>query len=166
MHWVRQDTLARWHRMSGRNVLWVPGTDHAGIATQTVVEKKLQRERGVSRHALGAPPSMVPQRIFWVAFEMEAATELLHVPACGFAPDLGTACCFSCNLASPLTCCQNTCLAAPAHVSVSQVGLVHEGHQVTNFLAWLPDSARCTHEQTNEVSKHCMHDFVPVWAHQ
>ena len=41
--------------MSGRNVLWVPGTDHAGIATQTVVEKKLQRERGVSRHDLGAP---------------------------------------------------------------------------------------------------------------
>ena len=50
----RQDTLARWHRMSGRSVLWVPGTDHAGIATQTVVEKKLQRERGISRHDLGA----------------------------------------------------------------------------------------------------------------
>ena len=52
---AEQDTLARWHRMSGRNVLWVPGTDHAGIATQTVVEKKLQRERGVSRHDQGAP---------------------------------------------------------------------------------------------------------------
>jgi len=42
--------------MSGRSVLWVPGTDHAGIATQTVVEKRLQRERGVSRHDLGAAP--------------------------------------------------------------------------------------------------------------
>ena len=51
-----QDTLARWHRMSGRNVLWVPGTDHAGIATQTVVEKKLQRERRVSRDDLGVQP--------------------------------------------------------------------------------------------------------------
>lgn len=40
--------------MSGYNALWVPGTDHAGIATQTVVEKKLQRERGVTRHQLGA----------------------------------------------------------------------------------------------------------------
>lgn len=39
--------------MSGYNALWVPGTDHAGIATQTVVEKKLQRERGVTRHDLG-----------------------------------------------------------------------------------------------------------------
>jgi valyl-tRNA synthetase len=48
-----QDTLVRWRRMSGYNALWVPGTDHAGIATQTVVEKKLQRERGISRHDLG-----------------------------------------------------------------------------------------------------------------
>ena len=39
--------------MSGYNTLWVPGTDHAGIATQTVVEKKLQREQGVTRHDLG-----------------------------------------------------------------------------------------------------------------
>jgi valyl-tRNA synthetase len=48
-----QDTIVRWKRMSGYNVLWVPGTDHAGIATQSVVEKKLQKERGVSRHDLG-----------------------------------------------------------------------------------------------------------------
>eukprot|EP00775_Hariotina_reticulata_P010346 gene10346-10503_t len=48
-----QDTIVRWRRMSGYNVLWVPGTDHAGIATQTVVEKKLQKEQGVSRHDLG-----------------------------------------------------------------------------------------------------------------
>lgn len=39
--------------MSGRNVLWVPGTDHAGIATQTIVEKTLQREKNLSRHDLG-----------------------------------------------------------------------------------------------------------------
>ena len=48
-----QDTICRWRRMSGFDVLWVPGTDHAGIATQTVVEKKLARERGVTRHDLG-----------------------------------------------------------------------------------------------------------------
>jgi len=48
-----QDTLVRWRRMSGYNALWVPGTDHAGIATQTVVEKKLQREQGITRHDLG-----------------------------------------------------------------------------------------------------------------
>lgn len=39
--------------MCGRTVLFVPGCDHAGIATQVVVEKKLKRERGLSRHDLG-----------------------------------------------------------------------------------------------------------------
>uniref|UniRef100_A0A671YNW0 Valine--tRNA ligase n=1 Tax=Sparus aurata TaxID=8175 RepID=A0A671YNW0_SPAAU len=48
-----QDTLTRWHRMRGETTLWNPGCDHAGIATQVVVEKKLMRERGMSRHDLG-----------------------------------------------------------------------------------------------------------------
>ena len=48
-----QDTIVRWRRMSGYEALWVPGTDHAGIATQTVVEKKLMRENGITRHDLG-----------------------------------------------------------------------------------------------------------------
>ncbi len=47
-----QDALIRLNRMRGRNTLWALGTDHAGIATQSVVEKQL-REEGVSRHDLG-----------------------------------------------------------------------------------------------------------------
>ncbi|KAF6365615.1 valyl-tRNA synthetase 2, mitochondrial [Rhinolophus ferrumequinum] len=47
-----QDALVRWHRMRGDQVLWVPGSDHAGIATQAVVEKQLWKERGVRRHDL------------------------------------------------------------------------------------------------------------------
>ncbi|MFN3326483.1 MAG: valine--tRNA ligase [Bryobacteraceae bacterium] len=46
------DVTIRWHRMRGDNTLWLPGTDHAGIATQMVVERKLAEE-GVSRHDLG-----------------------------------------------------------------------------------------------------------------
>ncbi|MDP3798193.1 MAG: valine--tRNA ligase [Polaromonas sp.] len=46
------DSLTRYHRMRGYNTLWVPGTDHAGIATQIVVERQLQGE-GKSRHDLG-----------------------------------------------------------------------------------------------------------------
>jgi valyl-tRNA synthetase len=46
------DSLTRYHRMRGFNTLWVPGTDHAGIATQIVVERQLQ-EQGKSRHDLG-----------------------------------------------------------------------------------------------------------------
>jgi valyl-tRNA synthetase len=47
-----QDIVARWKRMSGFNTLWLPGTDHAGIATQMVVERKLA-ERGISGFDLG-----------------------------------------------------------------------------------------------------------------
>ena len=47
-----QDVYARWKRMSGYNVLWLPGTDHAGISTQTRVEKKLKEEK-ISRYDLG-----------------------------------------------------------------------------------------------------------------
>ena len=46
------DSLTRYHRMHGYNTVWVPGTDHAGIATQIVVERQLQ-EQGISRHDLG-----------------------------------------------------------------------------------------------------------------
>lgn len=47
-----EDLLIRWRRMQGYQTLWVPGTDHAGIATQTQVEKLLERE-GTSRQAVG-----------------------------------------------------------------------------------------------------------------
>jgi valyl-tRNA synthetase len=46
------DTLTRYHRMNGANTLWQPGTDHAGIATQIVVERQLDQE-GISRNKLG-----------------------------------------------------------------------------------------------------------------
>ena len=48
-----QDALARFKRMQGHEVLWQPGTDHAGIATQYVVEKKLYKEEKKTRHDLG-----------------------------------------------------------------------------------------------------------------
>src|SRR5712692_8889554 len=48
-----QDILIRWRRMQGRNTLWVPGTDHAGIATQNVVERHLMAEEGLSREEIG-----------------------------------------------------------------------------------------------------------------
>lgn len=50
------DSLTRYHRMRGFNTVWVPGTDHAGIATQIVVERQLQ-EQGISRYDMGPTPS-------------------------------------------------------------------------------------------------------------
>ncbi|MDZ4657653.1 MAG: valine--tRNA ligase [Bythopirellula sp.] len=51
-----QDILCRMKRMQGYNVLWMPGTDHAGIATQAVVERRLFEEEGKTRHTLGKTP--------------------------------------------------------------------------------------------------------------
>ncbi len=48
-----QDMLIRWKRMQGFNALWMPGTDHAGIATQAVVERRLLLEEKKTRHDLG-----------------------------------------------------------------------------------------------------------------
>jgi len=50
------DSLTRYHRMKGFNTVWVPGTDHAGIATQIVVERQLQAQ-GISRHDMGPSPT-------------------------------------------------------------------------------------------------------------
>ncbi len=50
---VMQDMLTRWHRMMGENTLWMAGTDHAGIATQAVVEKRLFELEGRTRHDIG-----------------------------------------------------------------------------------------------------------------
>jgi valyl-tRNA synthetase len=50
------DSLTRYHRMVGANTAWIPGTDHAGIATQIVVERQLQ-DQGISRHDMGPTPA-------------------------------------------------------------------------------------------------------------
>jgi len=48
-----EDSLTRWHRMCGDVALWVPGTDHAGIATQSVVERLIYKNEKITRHDLG-----------------------------------------------------------------------------------------------------------------
>ncbi len=50
---VMQDLLIRWHRMQGDNTLWMAGTDHAGIATQAVIERRLLELEGKTRHDIG-----------------------------------------------------------------------------------------------------------------
>src|SRR5687768_4955341 len=48
-----QDILIRWHRMLGDKTLWMPGMDHAGIATQNVVERNLREQGGQSKDEMG-----------------------------------------------------------------------------------------------------------------
>ena len=68
-----QDILVRWRRMQGFNVLWMPGTDHAGIATQAVVERRLLEEEKKTRHDLGR--AKLVERIW--AWKNEYETRIL-----------------------------------------------------------------------------------------
>lgn len=75
-----QDALTRHKRMQGRNALWQPGMDHAGIATQTVVERQLRRE-GKSRHDLGREAFV--QRVWkWREESGGRITEQMRVLGC------------------------------------------------------------------------------------
>lgn len=53
LHLTIQDIIARYHKLKGDHVTWIPGVDHAGIATQVVVEKQLMKDTGQTRHDLG-----------------------------------------------------------------------------------------------------------------
>src|SRR5256884_5249939 len=48
-----QDILIRWRRMAGDNAVWLPGTDHAGIATQAMVERRIRETEKRTRHEIG-----------------------------------------------------------------------------------------------------------------
>jgi valyl-tRNA synthetase len=80
-----QDILCRYKRMDGYRVLWVPGTDHAGIATQNVVERQLA-QRGISRAQLGRE-KFIEQVWKW---KQEAGSAILHqLKALGVSCDWG-----------------------------------------------------------------------------
>ncbi len=81
-----QDVIVRWRRMQGRDVLWLPGTDHAGIATQAVVEKKLWEERRVRRRDLGRDAFL---KEVWAWKEQYGATILQQLRELGCSCDWG-----------------------------------------------------------------------------
>jgi valyl-tRNA synthetase len=83
LQWALQDALVRWHRMRGDNTLWQPGTDHAGIATQVVVERLLVRE-GTSRQAIGREEFV--KRV-WQWRRETGDRILLQTRALGASPD-------------------------------------------------------------------------------
>ncbi len=78
-----RDLIVRWQRMEGRETLWVPGMDHAGIATQNAVEKRL-RERGQTRHDLGREPFV---REVWAWKEQYGGLILRQLRRLGISAD-------------------------------------------------------------------------------
>ncbi|MFA7515642.1 MAG: valine--tRNA ligase [Candidatus Ratteibacteria bacterium] len=121
-----QDILIRWKRMSGFDALWVPGTDHAGIATQNVVEKEIAKE-GLSRETLGR--EKFEERL-WQWRHKYGDTIILQLKRLGASCDWNRLC---------FTLDENFSLAVrTVFVKLYQKGLIYRGHRIIN---WCPRCA-------------------------
>lgn len=117
-----QDIVARHRRMAGYDVLWLPGTDHAGIATQAVVEKKIYEERGQTREDLGREAFLAE---IWKWKDDHGATILEQFQR------LGTSCDFS-RTAFTLSD-QLSRAVREAFVRMFEQGLVYRGARLVNW---------------------------------
>ena len=100
-----EDLLIRWKRMSGFNALWMPGTDHAGIATQLVVERELKATEGKTRQDLGREEFQ--KRIWaWKAKSGGRITQQLRTLG---VPSTGRASASPWTKASPARCGRCSC---------------------------------------------------------
>lgn len=117
-----QDTVVRFKRMRGYKTLWLPGTDHAAIATQSVVEKKIQKEEGKSRHDLGREEML--QRINSFAMESQD-TILSQFRSMGASLDWS-------RLAFTLDDTRNTAVNT-MFKKMYDDGLIYKGHRIVNW---------------------------------
>ena len=128
-----QDVLVRWARMKGRETLWVPGTDHAGIATQNVVEKQLAERRA---HAAGPRPRGVRRAHRRRSSSETGGVILQQLSAIGASADWSrTAYTFSPELSGAVR---------EAFVRLYERGLIYRGHRVIH---WCP---RCLTSLSDE----------------
>jgi len=131
-----QDVIIRWRRMVGDEALWVPGTDHAGIATQNIIERQLAAE-GKTKFDLGRT-AFVERTI---AFVEETGGEILRqLRAIGVSADWNrTAYTFSPELSRAVR---------EAFVQLYERGLIYRGHRVIH---WCP---RCLTSLSDEEAQH------------
>ncbi len=141
-----QDVLIRWRRMAGDEALWLPGTDHAGIATQNVVEKLLAKEEGKTRFDLGREAFVKRTEQF---VEETGGVILKQLRAIGASADFTrTAYTFSPELSRAVR---------EAFVRLHERGLVYRGHRVIH---WCP---RCLTSLSDEEAE--FHDSEGALHH-
>jgi valyl-tRNA synthetase len=119
---VMQDLLIRWHRMMGDNALWMPGTDHAGIATQAVVEKRLFELEGKTRHDIGRE-ALVARIWEWKDQYEERITKQLQSIGC------------SCDWDRQRFTLDDVCTVAvrEAFFRMFHDGLIYRGNRLVNW---------------------------------
>ncbi len=117
-----QDTVVRYQRMRGKKTLWVPGTDSAAIATQSRVEKNIQRDEGKSRHDLGRDELVARVKEFARASE---STILSQVRRMGASLDWSR---YAYTLDEERTNAVKT-----AFIRMYEAGLIYRGNRIVNW---------------------------------
>ncbi|MCD8198850.1 MAG: valine--tRNA ligase [Phascolarctobacterium sp.] len=117
-----QDILIRWHRMMGDNTLWMPGYDHAGLATQIKVEEVIKKEEGKSRYDLGREEFL--KRVW--AWKDQYGDRIINQLKC-----LGV----SCDWERKRFTMDEGCSQAVREVfcSLYEQGLIYKGTRITNW---------------------------------
>lgn len=135
-----QDVLIRWRRMQGYNALYMPGTDHAGIATQAVVERRIREEEGKTRHDLGREELV---RRIWQWKDQYEARILRQLKEIGC----------SCDWSRTRFTLDRTCTRAVRHTffALFRDGLIFRGKRLVNW---------DTHLQTAVADDETFHETV------
>ena len=144
------DALTRWQRMRGANVLWQPGTDHAGIATQMVVERQLEA-KGLSRHDVGRENFL--ERVWeWKAYSGGTITRQMR--------RLGASCDWSRERFTMDTGLST--IVTQSFVRLYREGLVYRGKRLVNWDPKLGTAVSDLEVQSEEEDGHLWHIRYPL----
>ncbi|MBQ7036180.1 MAG: valine--tRNA ligase [Clostridia bacterium] len=146
-----QDILIRFRRMQGYSALWVPGTDHAGIATQIKVEEQLRKEEGLTRHDLGREKFL--ERVW--AWKNQYGDRIINQ-----LKSLGS----SCDWDRERFTMDEGCSRAVREVFVSlyEKGLIYKGNRIINWCPHCRTALSDAEVEYSEQAGHFWHILYPV----
>ena len=146
-----QDILVRWRRMQGRKTLWLPGTDHAGIATQAVVERRMFEEEKKTRHDVGRE-ELVRRIWAWRERSGDLILEQLRRIGC------------SCDWQRTRFTLDDTCARAvrAAFFKMFADGLIYRGKRLVNWDTHLQTAVADDEVYHEKVKGHLWHVRYPV----
>lgn len=146
-----QDVIARWRRMQGYETLWMPGADHAGIATQAVVEKRIFEQEKKSRHDLGRDELV---RRIWLWKDEYEARIISQLKAIGS----------SCDWSRWRFTLDDQCARAVRHAffHMFKAGLIYRGKRLVNWDVQLQTAVADDEVYHDEVKGHLWRFLYPV----
>jgi len=146
-----QDVLVRWRRMQGRKTLWLPGMDHAGIATQAVVERRMFEEEKKTRHDVGRE-ELVRRIWAWRERSGDLILEQLRRIGC------------SCDWQRTRFTLDDTCARAvrAAFYKMFSDGLIYRGKRLVNWDTHLQTAVADDEVYHEKVKGHLWHVRYPV----